>query len=144
MRGYPVRSRMVNPLYPLHARRKLPAPSYDDQKCLQVLPVVLWGANGPGWRTSTLSSSAYAFAHILGVSCLSPWVFRVHTACVRPGVCPGCVFCAVWISRVCSTCTACMCMGTLWECAVSASCHVPAGACVCVCLCACASTCVNV
>lgn len=47
MRGYPVPSRVVNPLHPLHTSRKLPPPSCDNQKCLQMLPAVLWGAKWP-------------------------------------------------------------------------------------------------
>ena len=47
VRGYPVPSRVVNPLHPLHASRKLPTPSCDNQKCLQMLPAILWGAKWP-------------------------------------------------------------------------------------------------
>lgn len=134
---------MVNPLYLLHARRKLPAPSCDDQKRLQVLPVVLWGVNGPGWRT-TLSRAAYAFAHTLGVfmpipvgvpcphSLCGPWVSALALSFVLYG------------SLGCALPRLLVCAWEPWEPAVSASCRVPAGACVCAYLCACASTCVNV
>ena len=127
---------MVNPLYPLHASRKLPAPTCDNQKCLHTLPIVPWGAKWPWVRTLTLSKSAYAFAHILAVSMPDPvGVPCVYTNRVCPVYLPwGCVFCAAWISWVCSTCTPCMCIcvGTLCEWAVSASCvYQPAPLCAC-------------
>lgn len=85
----------VPDLHPLEARSILPVVTIKNvSKCCQLSS---GGQNGPGWRTSTLSRSAYAYAPILGVFMPFPvGVPCVHTACVCPGYLPWvCVLCCM-------------------------------------------------